>query len=801
MKIQPPINILLVNSQLSIFPNLEAILADTGASLYRAASLQEALEQVLNHDFAVILLGLAPASHDGLDTAKRLREQPRSRAVPIIFLAPSGADDFPFEEAFALGAVDYLGEPVNPAVLRAKVSLFADLHGKTVRIAELEDAESERAGLLREVQAAGDRMTEIFAQAPAFMAVLSGPDHVFELVNEHFLQLVGKRELVGMKAKQVFPELEGQGFFDIVDKVYATGLPFFGTNLPIVLQRQPDAPPEERFMDLVYMALRDADGNITGILVHGVDQTHRALAEAAQAESQHQLLLASEELRASEERYRTLFESVDQGFCIIEMMLDPAGNPVDYRFLEMNRMFESQTGLVNVINKTARELVPDLSSFWFDTYGKVAITGEPVRFESEAKEMHRWFDVYAVRVGDPDSKKVALLFSDITARKQSEADLRRLAAEMSEADRRKTEFLATLAHELRNPLAPIRSGLGVLRLAGDNPEAVVRIREMMDRQVTQMVRLIDDLLDIARISGGKLDLQMERVDLKDVLSGAVETSLPLVEAGKHVLNLDITDHLLPVHVDVTRIGQVIANLLNNAAKYTPAGGRIDLSMKQDGDEAVISVADNGVGIPAESLASIFDMFSQVDRNLDRAQGGLGIGLSLVRRLVEMHGGAVTVESAGIAQGSTFTVRLPLEQAGTAGKVHGKDQVQRADGRHARNLRILVVDDNRDGAESLSAILELLGHTTRVAHDGILGMEAAREFSPDVVFLDIGMPGLNGYEVAQALRSTPGLEHIVLVALTGWGTENDRSRSQEAGFDYHLTKPAKLATVEALLAEL
>ena len=772
------------------------------------------------------------------------------------------------------------------------------------------EAGLQRERLLREVQAANARMTDIFRQAPAFMCVLKGPDHVYELVNERYLQLIGNRDLAGQPIRQALPEIDGQGFFELLDGVYRSGRQFVGTDMPVMLRRHAGAALEQRFVDLVFTALRDADGEITGLLVHGVDQTERKLAEnrlfdsrerfakivgqaatgVVEMDTQGRITLvnqkycemlgyteaelmgasvadvtapdslaptldridglraggpgfvidkhylrkdgslmpatssvnalrgadgefqglvaivldttetreAAEKLRASEERYRTLFESMDQGFAILEMLFDTEGRPADYRFLEMNAMFERHTGLVDATGKTARELVPDLDPFWFDTYGKVALTGEAVRFENEAAAIGRWFDVYATRIGGADSRKVALLFTDITARRHSEEQLRRLAADLSDADRRKTEFLATLAHELRNPLAPIRSGLGVMRLAGDNPAALLKVREMMERQVGHMVHLIDDLLDIARISGGKLELKRERADLKRVLVSAVETSQPLIEAARHRLQVTLPEAPLTIDADITRIAQVVANLLNNAAKYTPAGGRIALSVRQDGAMAVITVLDSGVGIPADSLKSVFDMFKQVERHMERAQGGLGIGLSLVRRLVEMHGGTVSAASAGAGQGSSFEVRLPLASGAAAAPAPRR---QDAGTGQLAGLRILVVDDNVDAALTLSMILEAGGHVTRVAHDGIAALGAAKEFLPQVAFLDIGMPGLNGYETASAMRRTPGLEGVTLVALTGWGTDSDRLRSSDAGFDHHLTKPAQLRSVQDLLASL
>jgi signal transduction histidine kinase/ActR/RegA family two-component response regulator len=400
----------------------------------------------------------------------------------------------------------------------------------------------------------------------------------------------------------------------------------------------------------------------------------------------------------------------------------------------------------------------------------------------------------------PDMEKQAISV-DITERKRDEENLRQLAADLSESDRRKTEFLATLAHELRNPLAPIRSGLAVMHLSADNANTVAKIREMMDRQVTQMVRLVDDLLDVARISGGKIDLKKELVELKQILSTAVETSLPLIEANQHELTVNIPEEALLVEVDTTRICQVISNLLNNAAKYTPAGGRIALSAYQEDGFAVICVSDTGIGIPEESLPMVFEMFNQVGQNMDRAQGGLGIGLSLVRRLIEMHSGSVAATSAGSGKGSTFIVRLPLASADVTNSVAVARPSPSSSNEADKGIKVLVVDDNVDAATTLAMLLDVSGHTTQVAHDGINGLKAAQEFRPQVAFLDIGMPGMNGYETAEAIRKTPGLEHVVLVALTGWGAESDRLRAKDVGFHHHLTKPVSLAAVHALLSEI
>jgi PAS domain S-box-containing protein len=423
-----------------------------------------------------------------------------------------------------------------------------------------------------------------------------------------------------------------------------------------------------------------------------------------------------------------------------------------------------------------------------------------VRFRNFRTGAALWmlYRVFALTDGRGERAGFATVSRDITERKRLEDELRKLAADLSEADRRKDEFLATLAHELRNPLAPIRNGLQIMRLSGDRGEAVTTARVMMERQMGQLVRLVDDLLDVSRISRGKLELRMARVELGAVINGAVETSRPLIDAGGHELELSLPKEPLFVQADVTRLGQVFSNLLNNAAKYSEQGGRIWLGAERTDGEVVVRVRDDGVGIPHEMLGRVFELFTQVDRSLEKSQGGLGIGLTLVKRLVEMHGGSVEARSDGHGRGSEFIVRLPLsqdaeEQLAPAG---GDKAVPRGEG-----LRILLADDNLDSADSLAMMLQIAGHQTRTARDGVEALELVTSFRPDVVLLDIGMPRLNGYETCRRIREQSGAEAPVLIALTGWGQDEDRRRSLEAGFDHHFVKPVDPAAIQELVASL
>jgi PAS domain S-box-containing protein len=394
----------------------------------------------------------------------------------------------------------------------------------------------------------------------------------------------------------------------------------------------------------------------------------------------------------------------------------------------------------------------------------------------------------------PDGKPnmIGGMAIDITARMQAEDALR-------DADRRKDEFLATLAHELRNPLAPISNSLQILRLTDDLSPAVESMRDLMQRQVDHLVRLVDDLLEVSRITRGKVELRRELVELAAIVAGAVETSRPLIDAAGHQLAVSICPEPLTLDADPVRLGQVIANLLNNAAKYTENGGQIWLSVRAEAGQAVIAVRDSGVGIPCDKLPKIFDMFAQLDGTMRRAQGGLGIGLTLARTLVEMHGGKIEAHSDGPGRGSEFIVRLPLaaKVSHSAASRHDAQELATTYPRH----RILVVDDAPAAAQMLAKLLEKLGQSVITAHSAAEALKLAAAQLPDVVISDLGMPHVDGLELARRLRQMPGMKGATLVALTGYGQESDKQRTKEAGYDEHLIKPARLETLRSLLASL
>lgn len=636
----------------------------------------------------------------------------------------------------------------------------------------------------------------------------------------------------------------------------------------------------------------------------------------------------STELRESRERYRALFEAIDEGFCIIQMLFDERDKPVDYRFLQTNPAFERETGMKNVLGKTMREMIPDHDEHWFEIYGRVALTGEAVRFENYSRTLQRWFSVFAFPIADHANRRVGMLFSNTTERKRAEQavkyhseeiqtllnvaplgvylvdsdfrirevnpiaeqafgnirggvmghkfdevmhrlwgkpyadevveifrktlqtgrpyvtqeraeyrvdrevteyyewrvdritlpdgrygvvcyfrdvsnqvearkEIERSRDTLRETDRRKNEFLAMLAHELRNPLAPIRNAAEILKLSDVDAESRRTASEVLDRQIDQMVHLVDDLLDISRITRGKIGLRKQPVELLTVVNQAVEAVQPLWQNRHHELTILLPPQPVYVNADPARLAQVIGNLLSNAYKFTKEGGRIRLITERENDHAVVRVQDDGIGIAEDQLPRIFEMFTQVDTSLERSQSGLGIGLTLVKSLVEMHGGSVEVHSAGIGKGSEFSVRLPL--ISQVSKPHPQGPAQK-NGRVVPR-RILLVDDNLDLTKSLLTLLKLAGHDVYVATNGIEAVAAAENLQPDVILLDIGLPKLNGYEAARRIRQRQKDKYMVLVAMTGWGQEEDRRRSKEAGFDTHMVKPLDLDRLKKLLGEL
>jgi signal transduction histidine kinase len=508
-------------------------------------------------------------------------------------------------------------------------------------------AERQRDRLVHEAQDTARTLKTWFDNAPGFVALLRGPDFVFEMVNEAYYQLVGHRDIEGQPAFEALPEVRSQGFQEILQRVYATGEPFIGRAMRLDVQRTPGAPLQERFVDLVYQPVRDADGQVQGIFAQGYDVTDQVLA------------------------------------------------------------------------------------------------------------------------------------------------LRSLEA----ADRRKDEFLATLAHELRNPLAPIRQATTLARAPAADAARRMWALDVIDRQAGHMALLLDDLLDISRISRGSLALRLQPVELSEVVDAALETARPLVDRKKHHVDVKLPRQPVLVQVDPVRLAQVLSNLLSNAAKYTDGGGRIEVEGGLPDEGVVLRVRDNGIGLSAQAQRAIFTMFSQVSSALDRSEGGLGIGLALSRGLVALHGGTLEAHSEGEGRGSEFTLRLPRTVVLTPAVQQEK---QAPDATPRRGRAVLVADDNADALQTMAALLEMEGHAVETATDGEQALAAAGRLRPDVAVLDIGMPGLNGYEVARRIREQPWGAAIRLIAVTGWGQAEDVQRARASGFDHHVTKPVDFDALQALV---
>jgi PAS domain S-box-containing protein len=537
----------------------------------------------------------------------------------------------------------------------------------------------------------------------------------------------------------------------------------------------------ERIADVTIQPIRDDAGRVLFLAPTGVDITDRKRVEAER------------------ENFVRLVESSTDFIGISDLQ----GTP-----FFVNRAGLKMIGLDSL--EEARR-VPGASFFFPEDQARVIQEFLPsvlreghgeieVRFRHFKTGEARWMAYKVLTLPDASGRPVAFatVSQDVTERRGLEDNLRELAANLSEADRRKNEFLAMLAHELRNPLAPISNAARALRLGGGAEESLRAASDMLERQVRQMSRLVDDLLDMSRVTRGKIELRKEPLELAPVVSHAVEAARSLYRSMDHELTVTMPAEPIQVSADPTRLAQVIGNLLNNACKFTDKGGHVWLTVEKDGHEAVIRVRDNGIGIAPEHIPGLWEMFAQGDTSLDRSRGGLGIGLTLVKTLVEMHGGTVHAQSEGPERGSEFTVRLPVlsdavRPASHAGVVEPPLPTVRR--------RVLIVDDSEDGAESLAMLLQLSGHETHVAHDGVEAIEAAETLRPDIVLLDIGLPRLDGYEVCHRLRKERWAKNLVVVALTGWGQEEDRHRSREAGFDAHLVKPVDHDALLRLLASL
>ncbi len=686
---------------------------------------------------------------DGLDLARSLRADPQTQAIPVILLSARAGEEARIE-GLAAGADDYLYKPFSARELMAQVAARLELGRLQARLRQ------ERADL-----------EALFAQTPVPTAVLRGPELLFEMANPAYRQVVGGRELVGKPLLEALPEARGQGFDELLRQVLRSGTPHVGRETLVRLAR--NGTLEDTYFTFIYAPLRGEGGAVERVIAIVNEVTDQ--------------VVAREKIRESEERYRRLVALLPAA---VYTCAAPSGVITFY-----NGHAAHLWGREPALGDTDERFCGSLR-LWRPDGAALPHADTPMALAlSEGRE----FRNQEVVIERPDGTRITVLvnidpirdergnvtgainvFHDTTALKQAEVALK-------EADRRKDEFLAMLSHELRNPLAPIRNAVTLLQ--GD---ASAPLREqacaILDRQVDHMIRLVDDLLDIARISRGSIGLQKRPVALSAVVESAVETSRPLIEERGHRLTLALPEAPVVLSADPVRLAQVIANLINNAAKYTPRGGRIALSAGSGAGQVTVAVEDNGIGIAPESLPRVFDMFGQIDGGRRRAPGGLGIGLALARQLVQLHGGIIEAHSAGPGKGSRFTVRIPLPESAPA----VAERPSAAPSKDAAGRRVLVVDDNVDAADSLGMMLQQMGHSVQVSYDGRAALAAARREVPDVVLLDLDLPQLDGFAVARLLRQDRRLDGVPIVAVTGFGQEVDRTRARQAGFDQHLVKP-------------
>lgn len=609
----------------------------------------------------------------------------------------------------------------------------------------------------KEHRAERARLENLFEQSPGFLAILRGPDHIIEVANEAYRLLTHEPEILGMPVAQAFPEAVKDGFIALMDEVFATGVPFAARSMRVMLNRKASESLSEAYLDFVYQPIRNALGEVESILVQGHETT---------------------EQRRSQEALQAFSDSIPA----IAWVAFPDG--LVERFNSQWEIYTGQPISLAVGEGWIQALHPDDRVATITAWQDARSNHTPMRAEYRLRRhdgAYRWFHSRAVPQLDA-SGQVIRWFGTIT----DTEDARQIAQALRDADRQKDEFLATLAHELRNPLAPIRSAVQLLHSPTATDTVRARAADVIGRQAGHMARLLDDLIDIARITQQRMVLKKEAVSIDYLVQSAMEAVRPLAESKCHQLTVALHSPREMLWVDPLRITQVLTNLLNNAAKYTDAGGRIQLDIKTVDSVMELTVTDSGIGLSAEALTDIFTMFAQEKSALDRSDGGLGVGLALSRGLVELHGGTLTAFSDGPDQGSRFVVRLPLAEQPVQAVARREAPPEPAGGVQARS--VLLADDNLDAAETLAELLRMDGHKVHTAHDGARAVAMALQLRPDVLVLDIGMPGLNGYEVARRVRAQPWGREPLLIAATGWGREDDREKARIAGFDIHLTKP-------------
>lgn len=766
---KPRVSILLVDDQPARLLTYEAILSGLDVECVRAGSGVEALKHLLVREFALILLDVNMPEMDGFETARMIREHPRWERTPIIFVTGVNVSNLDQLKGYEVGAIDYISVPVVPEILRTKVAVLVELHQRRRHLEALNtsltrartELETRHASAIAERDA---QLQAIFEHPTEVISVLQAVrdergtivDWQYRDANSNTVALFGlpREELLGRRFTQLLASEHARRVIP---------------ECAHVVQSRQVVRYETRFHDKDFFVTLFPMGPEC-VVSSGTNITERKRAEAA--------------LRRSEARHRALLDNAPVAV---------AHNSLDGKFEYVNLAF------CKLVGYSAEELY---AKRWQDIthpddvakdqqFADQVVAGDVHDYMVEKRYIRKdgsivWVNLFGNFVADDNGRAAqgVACVVDITEQRNE-------ATRVREASQRKDEFLAMLSHELRNPAAAIGNAAQVLaRLVSRQQEQ--SLVAIVDRQIRHLGRLLDDLLDVSRITQGRIEMNPERLSLQSCVELALETTQPQIQEKHHRLTLQLYAEPLWVNADKVRLAQCIANLLTNAVKYTPAGGEVHVRAFTENDAAVVAVADNGIGMPAELIPRVFELFVQGERALDRSQGGLGVGLALCRMLMEMQGGTVTGSSAGIGRGSTFTLRLPLIGA-------SRDAVPHDSVTNGKSARVLIVDDNRDAADSLALLLQLEEHDTLTAYSGADALTQAATFEPHFVLLDIGLPEMDGYEVARRMKAVaPGAR---LIAITGYGLADDRQRSADSGFAAHLVKPVNLADIQTTFAAL
>jgi PAS domain S-box-containing protein len=755
--------ILLVDDHDANLLALEVVLQPLGQEMIKARSGEEALQFLLQDDFAVVLLDIRLGGMDGFEVAQSIRSQERSRHTPIIFITAFEDEDFTPAQAYTLGAVDYLIKPVVPEILRAKVEVFIELFRRTEQIRQFQRQQTEN-GALHRFRAIIEHSWDGYT--------LIGADAVSHYTSPSITRILGytPEEFVG---QNIFKFMHPDDI-ERAQRLFASHIAQPGCVFSAVYRyRHKDG--RWRWLEATRTNLLD-DPSVQAIVSNYRDITEQR--EAAQARAELAAIVESSEDAIIGEDLQGIITSWNKGaerlygYAADEVV----GKPVS--LLHPPEPFDEHN-LLELLRRSER-----IEPF------------QTVRLRKDGSRVDVSLSFSPIRDGEWKVIGAAKIARNIGPQKRLEEELRRHAEELAEAHRQKDQFLAMLAHELRNPLAPLRTGVHILRQSQTPSEVRERTHDMMDRQLRHLSRLVDDLLDVSRIVRGNIQLRKERLDLRRLVRTVAEDRRPVLEQVGLTLLMDIPETPVCVVGDHTRLTQVLNNLLDNSVKFAKGRNIVTVRLRADGEhrQAVLSVRDEGIGIGPELLPRLFTPFLQADRSLDRSRGGLGLGLAMVKGLAELHGGSAEVFSEGAGRGAEFTIRLPLEQ-----ELPAFSETPTSSQPSGQPLRILIIEDNRDAADSLRLLLSLMDHEARVAYTGPNGVAAAKELRPDVVLCDIGLPGIDGYEVARQIRRLPGMAKALLVAITGYGQDPDVQRSKEAGIDHHFLKPIDPSQLKRLLA--